>query len=330
MLKITVVTPSFNQANYLEETIQSVIRQDYPDLDWIVIDGGSTDGSCEILKKYEKHFSYWVSEKDKGQSHAINKGFLRAKGDILTWLNSDDLLQEGALHKVNDYFSENPEINLLFGSCILFGENFPERVFKPAGDYFEARSLAGLPFPQPSSFFRKSCLDAYGPLNEKLHFGMDYDFFLQIFLNRDYLRTEEIFSRYRYHRNSKSVTQNARFATDYAFIFSKFINSLPYGSHWRQWLEERNLWAEVGEEAFFSEKMYDDDLLKKAVFFKLYNRIIFLYESLDTKKVYRLCLAMRELSPELFYEFGELETVRKRTRWLTPQILAILRKLKRS
>ena len=329
MLKFSIITPSFNQAAYLEETIQSVIKQDYPALDWIVIDGGSTDGSVEILKKYEKYFSYWVSEKDSGQSNAINKGFARASGDVLTWLNSDDLLTEGTLHKVNAIFEEHQNVDLVFGATILFGENFTERIFKPAADHFEARAIGGLPFPQPSSFFRASCYKSFGPLSEQLHFGMDYDYFMKIFLNRDFIRTEEIFSRYRYHANSKSVAQNAKFAQDYAFIFSKLLNSVGNGKNWQNWLKERNLWVEIGDESVFCEKTLSDDFIREAHFFNLYNRLIFLYEALETKQVHHLCNVMRELNPELYEDFEELAQIRERTKWLPSSVIKFLRKIKR-
>jgi glycosyltransferase involved in cell wall biosynthesis len=107
--KISIVTPSFNQGRFIEKTILSVIEQDYPNLEYIIIDGGSTDESVEIIKKYEKHLAYWVSEPDRGQSHAINKGFERATGEIFGWLNSDDWYHPGALKALAEAFAANPE-----------------------------------------------------------------------------------------------------------------------------------------------------------------------------------------------------------------------------
>jgi glycosyltransferase involved in cell wall biosynthesis len=118
--KITVVTPSFNQAAYLQETIESVLNQDYPNLEYIVLDGGSTDGSIDILKKYEKYFAYWRTHPDDGQSAAIIEGFQKSTGDILCWLNSDDFLAPGALALVGEYFQEHPEAEFLVGEvCIV-------------------------------------------------------------------------------------------------------------------------------------------------------------------------------------------------------------------
>ena len=105
--KISIVTPSYNQGNFLEETILSVINEEYPNLEYVIIDGGSTDNSKEIIKKYENKLTYWVSEKDNGQTEAINKGFKLVTGDIFNWLNSDDFLEEGALFKIGEQFSNN-------------------------------------------------------------------------------------------------------------------------------------------------------------------------------------------------------------------------------
>src|SRR5512134_129792 len=120
--KISIVTPSFNQGKYLERTIRSVIEQDYPNLEYIIIDGGSTDESVEIIRKYEKHLAYWVSEPDRGQSHAINKGFDRATGEIFGWLNSDDWYVPGALKAVAEAFAANPEAGAVVGAGEMVDE----------------------------------------------------------------------------------------------------------------------------------------------------------------------------------------------------------------
>jgi len=115
--RLSVVTPSYNQGRFIEETIRSVLLQDYPNLEFIIIDGGSTDNTIEVIKKYETWLAYWVSESDRGQSHAINKGIIKATGEILFWLNSDDVVLPGAFKKIAGVFSDNPEIKMVIGQA---------------------------------------------------------------------------------------------------------------------------------------------------------------------------------------------------------------------
>ena len=121
--KISIVTPSFNQVQFLEETIRSVLLQGYPNLEYIIIDGGSTDGSIDIIKKYSRWLRYWVSEPDSGQSNAINKGFAKASGEIFGYLNSDDLYEPNALKIISSYFMNNSACNLLAGECTVFDDH---------------------------------------------------------------------------------------------------------------------------------------------------------------------------------------------------------------
>jgi glycosyltransferase involved in cell wall biosynthesis len=161
--KISVVIPSFNQGQFLEETITSVINQQYPDLELFVVDGASNDNSVDVIKKYEQHLAWWVSEKDKGQSDAINKGFARATGEIITWLCSDDLYTPGTLHKVAEYFSKQPgNIGLIYGGITTFKNGIDQRSNWGYQDKSVERYLAGMAFSQPAAFYRKKYLDQIG------------------------------------------------------------------------------------------------------------------------------------------------------------------------
>jgi glycosyltransferase involved in cell wall biosynthesis len=179
---ISIITPSYNQGEFLEETILSVLGQRYPALQYIIIDGGSTDNSLEIIKKYEKELYYWESKKDKGQSHAINKGFKQSTGDILMWLNSDDMLMPNALNYIANLFLKNKE-DFYFGNCIRFNEKTTGmESFK--SDVVTASRIFSLEqsdyIIQSSSFWTRKVYQEVGELNEDLHYGLDWEWFLRV------------------------------------------------------------------------------------------------------------------------------------------------------
>ena len=175
--RISVVTPSFNQGQYIEETIRSVLLQGYPNLEYIIMDGGSTDNTVEIIKKYQPWINCWVSEKDRGQSHAINKGFEKATGHILAWLNSDDLYAPNVLNMVAVKFNV-PNMNWLAGQAYAGGEwNSHGTPQLKAPSMLEIKK--GRTFFQPSCFFTRNILDQVGPLDESLHYVMDYDLWIR-------------------------------------------------------------------------------------------------------------------------------------------------------
>ncbi|MEO6969963.1 MAG: glycosyltransferase family 2 protein [Chthoniobacterales bacterium] len=204
-MKISVVTPSFNQGAYLESTLRSLLAQNYPDLELIVIDGGSTDQSVEIIRRYAASISHWESEKDRGQSHALNKGFAHVHGDIWSWLNSDDLLEPGVLRRVAGVFAENPEAGVVYGDCVYVGEDGETVIEKfPGEPYSRLRHLAHRFIAQPSCFFRTSMVPP--AVREDLHYCMDYDLWLQLSARGvKFHYVPEVFSRYRLHDQSKSV-----------------------------------------------------------------------------------------------------------------------------
>ena len=228
--KISVVIPSYNQGHFLEETILSIVDQKYPNLEIIIVDGASKDKSLEIIKKYECHLTWWVSEKDKGQSDAINKGFARATGDIVTWLCSDDLYTEGVLKRVAEIFAELPEdVGLVYGGATLFGENFKTRDSYGYDNAGVERYISGQAFPQPSSFFkRKYLLEAGNWVREDLHLGMDYDLFARLGSVCKFHDAKEIFSRYRLHVASKTVSQHDRLIEDWTRTFSNLCRNLGW------------------------------------------------------------------------------------------------------
>jgi glycosyltransferase involved in cell wall biosynthesis len=204
-MKISVVTPSYNQGAYLEATLRSLLDQNYPDLEMIVIDGGSTDQSVDIIRRYAPQLSYWESEKDRGQSHALNKGFAHVHGDIWSWLNSDDLLEAGVLQRVADVFRQNPEAGVVYGDCVYVAENGETVIEKyPVEPFSHLGLLARCFLAQPSCFFRSSMVPP--GVRGDLQYCMDYDLALRLAARGvKFHYVPEVFSRYRLHDESKSV-----------------------------------------------------------------------------------------------------------------------------
>lgn len=205
--KISIVTPSFNQAKFLEQTILSIINQDYPDLEYIIIDGGSTDGSVEIIRKYEEYLTYWVSEKDNGQANAINKGFAMCTGDVLNWINSDDRLKPGALKSVAEIVRAHPDAGAWVGSCKLVDEKgVLLRTNKPRG--LTRDKMAGWGntghFFQPSCFIARKAWDKYGPLDESLYCCFDLDLYLKIAKDYKFHGVNKVWSEATIHREAKT------------------------------------------------------------------------------------------------------------------------------
>lgn len=206
--RITVVTPSYNQRVFLEETICSVLSQEYPALEYVVIDGGSTDGSVELIKKYERHLAYWVSEKDRGQSHAINKGFRRSSGAILGWLNSDDVMKPGALFAVAESLSPHPEPAWLIGASELIDERGRLLRIQQPNQIDEAFFFAWSDtvwIPQQSTFWNRAMWERVGPVREDLTYAMDVALWLDMFERAAPLLTPQALSCYRFHDDCKTM-----------------------------------------------------------------------------------------------------------------------------
>jgi len=178
--RISVVTPSFNQGCFLEETIRSVLLQGYPDLEYIVIDGGSTDESVGIIRKYEQWLAYWISEKDSGQAHAINKGFAHASGEICAYLNSDDVFLPGALNEVASCFDKNFASALTFGDCEIVDEFSKPNDLWIAPEFKLKELLFSCYIAQPATFWRKSKISVVGDFNAGMHFAFDYQMWLRM------------------------------------------------------------------------------------------------------------------------------------------------------
>jgi len=194
--KISIITPSLNQGRFIEETIRSVLLQGYPNLEYFIMDGGSKDQTLDILEKYSPWITYWESIPDKGQSHAIYKGFERATGSIYAYINSDDLYEPGAFKHVAELFSENPNVTCIAGGCRIFGSE--HRIFKAdwPDDLSELLRPFGSPAPQPSFFFSSKAYKLVGGFNTELHYIFDREFYIKLAISGYIpLLTSEILSR---------------------------------------------------------------------------------------------------------------------------------------
>ena len=208
---VSIVTPSFNQARYLEQTMCSVLDQQGVDLEYIVVDGGSTDGSQEIIQKYAHRLAWWVSEKDRGQTDAINKGFARANGQVLAWLNSDDTYQPGALREALDYLDVHPEVGLVYGDANYIDENGRVIGRFPAAQTDHARLRQGyVHIPQQSAFFRADLWRKVGPLDPSFYFAMDYDLWVRLSGEAPLAYHPRLWANFRLHSGAKTIAADDR------------------------------------------------------------------------------------------------------------------------
>jgi glycosyltransferase involved in cell wall biosynthesis len=214
---VSIVTPSYNQAVYLEETIQSVLSQDYPRIEHIIVDGGSTDGSLEIIQRYERdarhqnRLGWWISERDQGQTDAINKGFAHAKGDILAWLNSDDTYLPYAVGEAVEYLQNHPEVGMIYGDANLIDKVGDVIGIFPARQTDYRRLRRGyVHIPQQASFFRAGLWRQVGPLDPTFYFAMDYDLWVRLARLSTLQYTPRLWANFRLHHTGKSVVADDR------------------------------------------------------------------------------------------------------------------------
>jgi glycosyltransferase involved in cell wall biosynthesis len=208
---VSIVTPSFNQARFLEATMRSVLEQDYPKIEYIVIDGGSTDGSVDIIKDYDDQLTYWVSETDQGQTDAINKGFARTTGEILAWLNSDDTYEPGALAEAVAFFQKNLEVGMVYGDAnFIDAEGRVIGRFNAQQTSLRRLQRGGVYIPQQSAFWRANLWRQVGPLDPSFYFAMDYDLWVRLARITDIRYTPQLWANFRLHGDAKTIAADER------------------------------------------------------------------------------------------------------------------------
>lgn len=215
--RISIVTPSYNAQDFIEETIVSVLDQNYPNLQYLIIDGGSTDRTPDIIRKYEKYLDSWISEPDQGQSDAIIKGLQLCDGDVFNWLNADDTYTAKALHTVGSFFSD-PKTQVFAGRSLIYGMG-PHRLSMGTDLYPDnpERTIGRARIDQPETFFRLSRVRSLGGPSMNFHFVMDREFWIRYLICYGLdgiIKTDDILVRFRHHQNSKTISQSSGFAIE--------------------------------------------------------------------------------------------------------------------
>lgn len=223
--KVSIVTPSYNQGEFIEETIRSVLLQGYPNLEYIVIDGGSDDESVQIIRRYEKWLAYWVSEDDSGQTHAINKGFSRSTGDVCAYLNSDDVYLPGVFHNVASFFEKHPEAGFVYGDCQLIDESSRIVDLWVAPNFDLLELLFRCYIPQQAAFWRKLMFSEVGAFDQQMHYAFDYEMWLRMARQRPLSHVSLFLSQHRKAEGTKTMAQPEAFAPEIMHALQKFFSA---------------------------------------------------------------------------------------------------------
>jgi Glycosyl transferase family 2 len=223
---VSIVTPSYNQGHYIEETIQSVLNQDYPNLEYLVVDGGSSDNTVEILKKYEGCLT-WISEKDQGQADAINKGFQMAKGAIVAWLNSDDTYLPGAVQTSVRYLEAHPEVGILYGEGYHIDADgeIIERYYTEPFDYQRLSEICFI--CQPTVFLRTEVIRTVGPLDITLDYCMDYEYWMRIAKRFRIGYLEKYLANSRLHLDTKTLSKRVEVHQETLQVVKRHYGQVP-------------------------------------------------------------------------------------------------------
>ncbi len=238
--KVSIVTPSYNQTQFLEKTILSVLDQNYPDLEYIIIDGDSTDGSVEIIKKYQKYLAYWVSEKDKGMYDAINKGLKIASGSIFAYLNSDDLYLPNTVQTAVDYFQGHPDASLIYGDCDFIDSKgrFLYSYHYPGFKWNRFIVLNWSSIPQQTTFWRQDIHKKIGYFNPEFNMAGDFEFYARVGKHFQIDHLKKVLAVYRLHKKSLSSTWQDKNQEEVERIHRRYGVSNGFGIVYSRFLAE--------------------------------------------------------------------------------------------
>jgi glycosyltransferase involved in cell wall biosynthesis len=246
--KISVITPSYNQVQFLERTILSVLEQGYPNLEYIVIDGGSTDGSVDIIRKYSDRLTYWVSEPDRGQSHAINKGLKLATGKWVCWQNSDDTFYPGAFESLAKEASRTPSADLIIGNMNLVDKDDAVlRDIKYVRPTYSSLLAEGMVLTNQAAFWKRKVHEELGYLDESLDCGFDYEWFLRLLMKHSASHVNATWGALRLHEDTKTSNRQSVFDDEY----QKILEGRQVSALTKRYYQFRRLVLMLNQKNFF-------------------------------------------------------------------------------
>lgn len=279
---VSIITPSYNQAQYLEATIRSVLDQEYPNLEYIVVDGGSTDGSLEIIKKYEKHLVWWTSERDRGQADGINKGLVKARGEFVAWLNSDDLYYPGTILEAVNVLQQNPDVNLAFGNVAAIDAEDRLTNLMVYGDWHVEDLMHFEIIGQAGVFLRRAALEVSGMLDLSYHLLLDHELWLRVGAGGGMRHVDRTWAAARFHKGAKNVARAGAFGEE-AYRIARWLETYPPLK--RQYLAQKNkIWA--GAHRMNARYLLDGGLPRQAL--GAYLKSLWAFPPIALKETHRI------------------------------------------
>jgi len=238
--KVSIITPSFNQGQFLEASIRSVLEQDYPDIEYIIVDGGSTDNSVEIIQKYQDRLTWWISENDKGHADALNKGFSHATGQILAWLNSDDIYFPNAVSQAVSVLKTHSHVGMVYGDAELIDDaGLSAGQFGSKQTNYRQMLRGSVHIPQATTFFRADLWRQVGPLDLSLFYSFDYDLWVRLAKVSQLLYVPKHWAKFRIHEAGKTIINDDRCYPDMLRVLER------EGGSWFSWLRLRMIARKV-------------------------------------------------------------------------------------